>query len=385
MTSFTFQTAGEIAFGRGVSARASGVLAQKSKRVLAVHGSRVQAASWLIDALQGQGVSVTTASCSGEPTLETVQATVGLAREADVGAVVALGGGSVIDMGKAVAGLVASSRPLLDHLEVVGAGLPLDSAGLFFVAIPTTAGTGAEVTKNAVIGVPNEGRKISLRSPYLLPDLALVDPALTDGAPQLVTMGSGLDAVTQVIEAYVSCKATSLTDALCRDAIAPGLRALQTLAREECPHARDAIAHTSLIGGLVLANAGLGSVHGLAGVIGGQTGAPHGQICAALLPHVLAENTRLAPERSVAQTKLRFVQVQLADELGVDAQDCWLALVAWMRACNAPSLRALGVQPPDIEQIAKSAVGASSTKGNPVPFGYESFCRVLEAALGVIG
>jgi hypothetical protein len=168
----------------------------------------------------------------------------------------------------------------MDHLEVVGRGLPLTEAPLPFIAIPTTAGTGSEATKNAVIGLHDQGRKVSLRDDRMLARLAIVDPALTDGTPWAVTLASGLDAVTQVIEPFVSVKATPYTDAISAPAISAGLMALQRLRQGEDQDARDALAWVSLSGGLALANAGLGAVHGLAGVIGGLCPAPHGAVSA---------------------------------------------------------------------------------------------------------
>ncbi len=229
-----------------------------------------------------------------------IEAGVAAARAAGADVVVSLGGGAVIDAGKAIAALIPATRPMLDHLEVVGAGLPLDHAPLPFVAIPTTAGTGAEVTRNAVISVPEHRRKVSLRDPNMLPTLAIIDPALTDHTPRGITLASGLDAVTQVIEPYVCTRANPLTDALCRDAIPKGLAALIRLMQAEDANARDDLAWVSLCGGLALANAGLGVVHGLAGPLGGLSDAPHGAICGALLPHALSANRRAVTDASYA-------------------------------------------------------------------------------------
>ncbi|MFD1344783.1 iron-containing alcohol dehydrogenase, partial [Litorisediminicola beolgyonensis] len=291
LASFAFATAGEIRFGRGEARRAIPDIAAFGARVLVVHGSDAARAAWLIDGLTEAGAQVTTLSITGEPDVAGIEEGVRMAREAGVESVVALGGGAVIDAGKAIAGLVPSDRAITDHLEVVGQGLPLDRDPLPFTALPTTAGTGAEVTRNAVISVPEARRKVSLRDARLLPTLAIVDPSLTDGLPRAVTLASGLDAVTQVIEPYVSPRASVLTDALCRDAIPRGLGALIRLMEDDSDRdASDAMAWVSLSGGLALANAGLGVVHGLAGPLGGLSGAAHGAICGALLPHGLAAN-----------------------------------------------------------------------------------------------
>jgi hypothetical protein len=254
---------------------------------------------------------------------------------------------------------------MLAHLEVVGQGLPLDHAPMPFIAIPTTAGTGAEVTKNAVIAVPEARRKVSLRDPRMIADVAIVDPALTDGTPWAVTLASGLDAVTQVIEPYVSPKANALTDALCRDAIPRGLKALCRLREGESSEARDAMALVSLYGGLALANAALGAVHGLAGPIGGMSGAPHGAVCGRLLPFVLACNA----ERATGDASGRLAQVSewIADALGGTADQAPARLVDWAEAAGLPGLAAMGVREADHEDLAQAAVGSSSMKGNPVP------------------
>ncbi|MBL9058957.1 MAG: iron-containing alcohol dehydrogenase, partial [Mangrovicoccus sp.] len=287
---FAFATATEILFGRGQLATAPSRIAALGRRVLLVGGATPARSDPLAATLAAAGCHVTRFAIPREPDTALVAAGVNLARDAAAEVVVALGGGAAIDAGKAIAALVPAPRPMLAHLEVVGDGLPLDEAPLPFVAIPTTAGTGAEVTRNAVIGVPEASRKVSLRDLRMLPRLAIVDPALTDHCPHAVTLASGLDAITQVIEPYVCTRANLLTDALCRDAIPRGLAALQRLMAGEDREARDEMAWVSLCGGLALANAGLGAVHGLAGPLGGLTGAAHGAICGTLLPHVLAAN-----------------------------------------------------------------------------------------------
>ena len=271
---FAFATATEILFGRGQAAMAAGRVAALGRRVLLIHGRDPGRSAALARDLAA-GCSVATFAVPHEPDIALIEA--GVRTGAEVQVVVAMGGGAVIDAGKALAACLSMTRPLMDHLEVVGQGLPLDHPPLPFVAIPTTAGTGAEVTRNAVIGVPEARRKVSLRDARMLPALAIVDPALTDGCPRGVTLASGLDAVTQVIEPYVCTRANPLTDALCRDAIPRGLAALIRLMQAEDRQARDEMAWVSLCSGLALANAGLGAVHGLAGPLGGLTGAAHGE------------------------------------------------------------------------------------------------------------
>jgi alcohol dehydrogenase class IV len=268
----------------------------------------------------------------------------------------------------------------MDHLEVVGRGLPLTKAPLPFIAIPTTAGTGSEATKNAVISLPDHGRKVSLRDDRMLARLAIVDPALTDGTPWAVTLASGLDAVTQVIEPFVSVKATPYTDAITAPAIGVGLAALQRLKQGEDPDARDALAWVSLSGGLALANAGLGAVHGLAGVIGGLCPAPHGAVCGALLAPILRANRDHAAPGTEAAWRLDMVFATLAETLGGAAQDAPETLAHWAKAAGLPGLTAMGFAPDWQEATAKAALSASSTKGNPVMLGMDALLKALRDA-----
>lgn len=377
---FSFLTAQEIRFGRGAASGIAPGIGKLSQSAFVVHGADAARARWLMDDLAAEGLRVESFACVREPVVETIEAAVAKARAFGAGCIVALGGGAAIDAGKAVAALVPSRRPMMDHLEVVGKGLPLEQSPLPFVALPTTAGTGSEVTKNAVIGVPEHGRKVSLRDNRMLADLAIVDPALTDNTPRTVTLASGLDAVTQVIEPYVSCKANRLTDALCRDAIPQGLRALVTLMDREEPDARDDLAWTSLCGGLALANSGLGAVHGLAGVIGGMTAAPHGAVCGVLLPHVLSANFAAADLPARSRARLEEVRDWIATELSVSPEAAFERLAGWSRHSGLPALREMGVAAKDIEHIAEASVASSSMKGNPVPLSVGKLADIQRAA-----
>lgn len=377
---FAFATATEILWGRGQAGHAAGRVAALGRRVLLVHGRDPGRADWLNRALADRGCAVTALPVPGEPDIALIETGLDAARGAE--AVVALGGGAAIDAGKALAALLPATRPVMDHLEVVGRGLPLDRPPLPFVAIPTTAGTGAEVTRNAVIGVPAHRRKVSLRDLRMLPRLAIVDPALTDGCPRGVTLASGLDAVTQVIEPFVSTRANPLTDALCRDAIPRGLAAIRRLMEGEDTHARDEMAWVSLAGGLALANAGLGAVHGLAGPLGGLTGAPHGAICGALLPHVLRANRRAASD---AACIARLDQVARWIGAAFGQPDATMPtaadlLVRWSRDAGLPGLSALGVSPDARAEAARAASSSSSMQANPAALDGSDLRRIMDGA-----
>ncbi|NHQ75199.1 iron-containing alcohol dehydrogenase [Roseovarius gahaiensis] len=378
LPNFGFLTAGDIRFGRGAAQDAAGAVLGYGRNVLLVVGGNADRSTWLRTALGQAGAGVTLFSCRSEPDVALIEQGVAAARAAKAQVVVALGGGAVIDAGKAIAALVPATRPLVDHLEVVGQGLPLDHAPLPFVALPTTAGTGAEVTKNAVIGVPTAGRKVSLRDNRMLADLAIIDPALTDDAPCLVTLASGLDAITQVIEPYICRKANPLTDALCRDAIPRGLVALKALMQGETPNARDEMAWVSLCGGLALANAGLGAVHGLAGPIGGLTGAPHGAVCGRLLPFVLQRNAQGATGELA--TRLAEIRGWIAQAFECAPDEATQALADWSARSGLPGLAEMGVHSGDYATLAEAALAASSMKGNPVELSQADLIAVLEQA-----
>lgn len=376
MTPFGITAPGRILFGRGEVAKAPALIRDFGERVLIVHGVSGRQVTGLTSELMKLGCVCTGIACASEPSLKMIETALPLARGFRPQAIVAIGGGAVIDFGKALAALIPASGDPMDHLEVVGKGLPLTVAPLPFIAIPTTAGTGAEVTKNAVIAA--EGRKVSLRDDRMVARLAIVDPGLTDGCPREVTLASGLDAITQVIEPFVSTKATPYTDALARPAISLGLQALGRLMQGEDPEARDRMAWVSLCGGLALANAGLGAVHGFAGVIGGMTGAAHGAICGALLGPVLQANRQATT--GLARARLDEVCTVLAKVLGSTADEAPAALQSWARGQGLPDLATLRVSKDMHAGIVAAARDASSMKGNPVALSDSALLQVLETA-----
>jgi alcohol dehydrogenase class IV len=309
---------------------------------------------------------------------------VALARSEHCDAVLALGGGSVVDAGKAIAGLATNAGTVLDYLEVVGRGQALTEAALPFVAVPTTSGTGAEVTRNAVIGVPDQGVKVSLRSPLLLPRVAVVDPELALGLPPALTAATGLDALTQLIEPFVSARANPLTDALCREAIPRAARALpRACANGEDREAREDLAWAALASGLALANAGLGVVHGFAGVLGGALAAPHGAVCAALLAPGMRGNLAALRSRAPQHPALgRYDEVArlltVRPEARAEDGAAWLeTLVARL---GVPSLGRHGLVPAEIPMLVEKARRASSMKANPIELSADELAAVLREA-----
>jgi alcohol dehydrogenase class IV len=282
--------------------------------------------------------------------------------------------------------MAAQSGGVLEHLEVVGEGKPLTADPLPFIAVPTTAGTGAEVTRNAVLGVPEKRVKVSLRDPSLLPRVAVVDPELTLSMPPRVTAFTGMDALTQLIEPFVSNASNPIVDGLCREGIARASRSLRTAFRDGSDRgAREDMATASLLGGLALANAKLGAVHGFAGVLGGTHGIPHGAICARLLPFVMTANIAALEARSAddpALLRYRAVARIMTGKSTATALDGvhWVAQLC--DDLNIPPL-ALDPSPSAIDAVVAGAKRASSMKGNPVELPDDVLRRILRGASAV--
>lgn len=383
MFSFEFATSHRIIFGAGKLNELSKHLEPRPKRLLFVHGRSSEAIPRVRDMLSTLGIPITEFRVHGEPTLELVRQGVHAARNCDM--VIGLGGGSVVDTGKAIAALVNNPGDLFDYLEVIGKGQPLTHASLPYVAIPTTAGTGAEVTRNAVLESPEQNVKVSLRSPWMLPRLALVDPELTYNLPSEVTASSGLDALTQLIEPFVSVKASPLTDAICREGMAQAARSLRRAYENGADReAREGMSIASLFGGLALANAALGAVHGFAGPLGGMLHAPHGALCARFLPLVMKANIKAMESRQLEHPALgRYVEIAqiLTGERDVTAQDG----VTWMSKLvddlKIPRLSTYGMKPEDFPEAVEKTQKANSFKGNPIVLNAKELTAILEQAL----
>jgi alcohol dehydrogenase class IV len=378
---FSFSSPQTIHFGRGQCQQTVALASQFGNTVLLVHGANVKRAQWLITSCTEAGLTTHTIACKNEPSMPDLELALAHMNGCRPDVVVALGGGSVMDFAKALAALIPCDGPPIDYLEVVGNGRALEHPPVPMIAIPTTAGTGAEVTKNAVISVPDRGLKVSLRDPRMIPQIAIVDPSLMQGAPKHVALCAGLDAVTQVIEPYLSAKANPMTDALCYAAISEGLRVLRDVVEKDCSDGWDVLAWVSTCGGLALANAGLGAVHGLAGVIGGKTNAPHGEICGALLPTVLEAHLCNTQTDTVIHTKLTWVIGQIDIFFGRTIEGAGLVgLQGWSKDMGLRGLGGLGVMSEDYQDIAIAAAGTSSMKGNPYLMSEAMLMELLESA-----
>lgn len=380
---FEFTTAGRILFGPGVLQQIGPLAAALGRRVLIVTSrpeETVESLRRLLEPLEVECYTV-----SGEPTVAAIQAGVQRAKKADCDLVIGFGGGSAIDAGKAVAALAANPGEVLDYLEVIGGGRHLAQAPLPFIAIPTTAGTGSEVTRNAVIASPGHRVKVSLRSPLMLPRLALVDPELTFSLPPEVTATTGLDALTQLIEPCTCNTPNPLIDPLCEEGIRRVVRSLEKACKEggDLP-AREDMALASLLGGLALANARLGAVHGIAGPLGGMHAAPHGAVCAALLPHVMAANIHALEERAPQNPARRRYQ-RIAQFLTGRPEAKAADGAAWVndlvRRLRIPPLSAWGLSATDFPELIEKSAHASSMRGNPVQLTTPELLEILEHAL----
>lgn len=382
---FDFSTSNRILFGPGTIKEIGSIAKSMGSHALLVQPQLGLDDTPLPELLNQAGVRTTPFHVSGEPGVALVQSAVATARAAGCDFVIAMGGGSAIDTGKASGVLLANPGDLLDYLEVVGKNQPLQRPGLPVIAIPTTAGTGAEVTKNAVLGVPEQKFKVSLRGPYLLPRLALVDPELTYSLPPAITAATGLDALTQVIEPYVSKRANPLVDLWCREGILRAGRSLRrAFSNGNQPDAREDMAYTSLLGGLSLANAGLGAVHGFAAPLGGEYSAPHGAICAALLAATMKINVRALRERAPAHPALeRYAEVArlLTGRPAAETNDGIAWVEETIRQFNIPPLSTYGLTSADLPRLVEKAAKASSMQANPIVLTDQELTEILEMSV----
>ncbi len=382
---FEFATATRIVFGTDAVNNIGAIAGEFGRRALVVTGRDPGCTERVLTGLKSAVVSTAVFPVTGEPELATVEQGMKLAKAERCELVIGFGGGSALDAAKAIAAMLANGGELADYLEIVGRGKPLTKPSAPFIAIPTTAGTGAEVTRNAVLASPEHKVKVSLRSPLMLAKVALVDPELTCDLPPALTASTGLDALTQLIEPFVCNRANPMTDGLCVEGLRRAARSLRVaFSNGKDKDAREDMAVASLFGGLALANAGLGAVHGFAGPIGGSFCAPHGAICAALLPHVMAMNLRALRRRDPHGAALhRYEEAAwwLTGDLKAKAEDG----VKWVRALVAdlkvPPLGSFGIQQTHIADLVVKAAKASSMKANPIVLTPEELTEILESAL----
>jgi alcohol dehydrogenase class IV len=379
---FEFATASKIVFGQESHKKIGHIAQGYGHRCLVVTGTNLERAKRLLNILDESKLVYSTYSVQGEPTIDQIEAGIHAVKAFQGNVVIGFGGGSVIDSAKAIAGLATNPGRLLEYLEVIGDNKPLSVPALPCIAIPTTAGTGAEVTKNAVLTSQEHRQKVSLRSPYLLPAVALVDSTLCHDLPPDLTANTGLDALTQLIEPYLSNRANPFTDALCLKGIECAKRSLKRCFQNgtDAP-AREEMSLASLFGGIALANAGLGAVHGFAGAIGGMFHAPHGAICAALLPFVMQANIHALQKQDSQHPYLdRFRHLASLLTHSSDPEQA----VQWVRnLCRDLQVKPLhcyGITQSDIPAIVQKSQKASSMKANPIVLSPEELTEILERA-----
>jgi alcohol dehydrogenase class IV len=389
MQAFEFYGVGRIVFGRGAVARLGELAAGLGRSALVVHNGPI---GRVVGMLGAAGVAATVHRQRGEPVVDDVDTAVDLARTHACDCVIGMGGGSAIDVAKAVAGLLRNEGSVLDYMEVVGKGRKLAHPAAPWMAVPITAGTGAEATRNAVIGLPAKRFKASIRSEHLLARVALVDPELGVGVPPAVTASSGMDALCQLIESFTSTGASPMTDALSLRGLGLAARCLpRAYADGGDIGAREGMALAALLSGITLTSAGLGAVHGLAAPLGANFPAPHGTICAALLPHIIAANVRALREQGqpdgrglarYADVGRQFPGLESAgDDAAIDG--CIQFVSELVRELDIPPLIRFGVGPADVPEMIALARKASSTRFNPVVLSDEALSEALKAAIGI--
>jgi alcohol dehydrogenase class IV len=381
---FEFAAPTKIIFGEGRVKDVATIAASFGSRALVVQGQSGRA-EHVVRQLRDAGKDATTVHVASEPTVSLVEQAAAHARASHRDVVIALGGGSVIDAGKAIAALLTNEAPVREYLEVIGKGRALTNAPVPFIAIPTTAGTGAEVTRNAVLMAEAEPVKVSLRSALMSPAVALIDPELTYSLPPAITASTGLDALTQCIEPFVSRNATPLSDAVAREGIRRAAGALGRAVRDGSDvDARRDMAVASVCGGLALANAKLGAVHGFASPLGGMFPIPHGTTCARLLPIITEINVRALRARAPSSPALaRYDEVArvVTGNHAARAEDA----ADWLRTLvvelDVPSLSAYGVRREDVPRVVAAARHASSMQGNPIVLTDDELAEALTASL----
>ena len=382
---FEFSTATRIIFGAGKAREIGTYALTLGRRAMVVTGRSSARAAMILEQLDKQGMEAISFSVQGEPTTDLALAGVQKARQAACDWVIGIGGGSVIDTGKVIAALLTNEGKLLDYLEVIGKGKPLENMPAPYVAVPTTAGTGAEVTRNSVLESPEHRVKVSMRSPLMLPRCAVVDPELTYSMPPPITAGTGLDAFTQLLEAFVSNQANPLTDGICREGLRRTAGALVRAYEDgRDAEAREAMSLASLFGGLALANAKLGAVHGIAGPLGGMFKAAHGSICGRLLPFVMEMNIlalQMREPESPSLDRYREVARIVTGKTDAGPSDG----ISWVQnVCSRlklPPLSHYKITQADFPLLVEKAQAASSMQGNPIQLTEEELVKILRQAL----
>ena len=380
LDTFSFTTAGSVHFGWGSRKTLAQHVLSYGRHALLLHSKSVSIINEIIADIEDNNITLEKEILSGEPTDEEIGELAEKYHAAGFDVIIAIGGGSVLDSGKALSALLTNPGELMDYLEVVGKGQPLQNRPCPLIALPTTSGTGTEVTKNAVIKVVDKKVKVSMRNPAMIPAVAIIDPELTVSVPAAVTASTGMDAFIQVLEPFCSRSANRMVDLFCREGIPLAARNLPVAYHQpENKEARTMMAWVSLLGGLSLANAKLGAVHGFAGPIGGMFDIPHGVICACLLPQVFRMNLTKVQDQDDHALLERFSKIA-AWVMNEDHPDVKQA-IEWFIGLNEeleiPKLKQLGIEEKDHDAIISKALVSSSMKGNPVSLDANDLREIL--------
>jgi alcohol dehydrogenase class IV len=391
---FTLSRLPQIIFGPGVRARLPSLIASFGSCVLLVTGARHLQSDpyWqelLLD-LKGAGLAWHTLIIAGEPSPQEVDEAVRNYRHLCVDVVVAIGGGSALDAAKAIAGLLKPGNSVMDHLEGVGPELPYQGPSTRFIAVPTTAGTGSEATKNAVLSVHGQdGFKKSFRDEKLVAAIALIDPDLLASCTPQVIAANGMDAFTQLLESYVSSKANRFADALAWSGMKAARDGLVTWYREGSParEAQAGMAYAALLSGITLAQVGLGSVHGLASPLGAYFPIPHGVVCGTLVAEATSMNIEALKKRDPgSKTLLKYAQAgrMMTHDIHLSNDQALARLIDvlhdWTEHMQLPRLSRYGVSQADIPRIVANSRG-SSMKTNPIVLKDEEIGEILKRRL----
>ncbi|MGR5141234.1 iron-containing alcohol dehydrogenase [Photobacterium sp. DNB23_23_1] len=376
---FQFMTATRIIFGEGALNNSLSTLNQFGYSVLLVTGRDSVRAESLISYFKQQGMRYQQVAVHGEPLIAMVEEMAAMGRKFRPDMVLAIGGGSVLDAGKALAALIPNQGSVYDYVEVVGRNVPLQAKPIPFIAVPTTAGTGSEVSKNAVLRSAQENVKVGLRSADMLPDLAIVDPTLTYGMDPIMSGCCGMDAFTHLMESYVCGDPNPLTDMVCEEGLRRLSGAILAACEDDDPRARSDMAFAAMLGGMALANAKLGAAHGLASSLGGRLQAPHGLITAQLAPYVMQENVLAAREAGRADVLNRYRQLAciLTGRMNAEIIDGINWTRRTLKRLNLPSVVDYGFCNVMFDEVAEDALLSNSIKGNPLPLNKERLLSIL--------
>lgn len=377
---FQFMTSSRIVFGEGALINSFSTFNQFGYSVLLVTGKDNQRSEPLVNYLKQQNMRYQQVAVLGEPLIAMIEEMAAMGRRFRPDMVISIGGGSVLDAGKALAALIPNQGSVYDYVEVVGRNVPLQAKPLPFIAIPTTSGTGSEVSKNAVLRSAQENVKVSLRSADMLPDLAIIDPTLTYGMDPIMSGCCGMDAFTHLMEAYVCGAPNPLTDMVCEEGLRRLAGAIVSACEDDDPRARSDMSFAAMLGGMALANAKLGAAHGLASSLGGRLSAPHGLITAQLAPYVMQENVLAAREAGRADILNRYRQLAciLTGRTDADIADGITWTKRTLERLNLPSVSEYGLCDTLFDQVAEDALLSNAIKGNPLPLNKERLQGILE-------